>query len=196
MADAFLSPALVTLRDEVDAQSPDRDRSADGWIGDPAHASRHSDHNPEPDGSVDAIDITHDPAHGVDCNLLADQVKDDPRIAGGGYVIWNRRIWNPSISRSWRPYTGSNGHTHHMHVSVSDRGQNDTSPWLEKEGLTMADVKALEKKLDRLIEVTINQNTRKIKADLNRERREAERRGEDTREIVAAISALDDDENN
>lgn len=148
---AFLAPALSTLRDEVDAMSPDRDRSADGWIGDPAHASRHSDHNPEPDGSVDAIDITHDPAHGVNCDLLADQIKDDPRLNGGGYVIWNWRIWNPDISRSWRPYGGTNGHTHHMHVSVSDAGQNDRRPWLEGDDLMgvgddiLKEVRALKK---------------------------------------------------
>lgn len=132
---AFLTPALSQLRDEIDARWPNRDKTSDGWIGDPAHASRHSDHNPEPDGSVDAIDVTHDPSDGPDCDQLAEQVKDDPRIEGGGYVIWNWRIWNPSISRTWRPYTGSNGHTHHMHVSVADRLQNDTSPWLEGDDL-------------------------------------------------------------
>lgn len=62
----------------------------------------------------------------------------------------------------------------------------------EKDGLTVADITSLEKKLDRLIEVTINQSTRRIKADLNRERREAERRGEDTQEIVDAIKELDE----
>lgn len=135
MTAPFLSPALAELRSEVDAMAPDRSKVSDGWLGDAAHAARHSDHNPEPDGSVDAIDITHDPAHGVDCSLLADQVKDDPRLVGGGYVIWNWQIWNPDIARIWRPYTGTNGHTKHMHVSVSDRGQNDTSPWLEEDEL-------------------------------------------------------------
>lgn len=128
----YLTPALVKLRGEVDAMAPERSKASDGWLGDAAHASRHSDHNPEPDGSVDAIDITHDPAHGVDCALLADQIKDDPRLS---YIIWNHQIWNPSISRLWRPYTGSNPHTKHMHVSVTDSGQNDTSPWLEGDDL-------------------------------------------------------------
>lgn len=143
---AFLTPALSALRDEVDARWPNRSTVSDGWIGDPAHASRDSDHNPEPDGSVDAIDITHDPANGPDCNALADQVKDDPRLPGGGYVIWNWRIWNPDIAKIWRPYTGTNGHTKHMHVSVADRLQNNTSPWLtDKEELTVADIEALQK---------------------------------------------------
>lgn len=144
---AFLSPALAKLRAEVDAMSPDRSRVSDGWIGDPAHQSRPSDHNPEADGSVDAIDITHDPAHGVDCNLLADQVKDDRRVS---YVIWNRRIWNPSISRTWRAYSGSNPHDKHMHVSVTDAGQNDTSGWLEEvDELSAQDVKEIKAAVDR-----------------------------------------------
>jgi len=64
--------------------------------------------------------------HGCDNNANAEVVKDDPRVK---YVIWNRRIWNPAISRSWRPYTGTNPHDHHMHVSVLTERENDTSPW-------------------------------------------------------------------
>ncbi len=137
----YLTPALVKLRAEVDAMAPARSKASDGWLGDAAHAARHSDHNPEPDGSVDAIDITNDPAHGVSCALLADQIKDDPRVS---YLIWNHQIWNPSISRIWRPYTGSNPHDKHMHVSVTDAGQNDTSPWLEEaDDVTKEDLDAI-----------------------------------------------------
>jgi hypothetical protein len=129
---AFLSPALSKLRNEVDAQAPNRSTASDGWIGDPAHASRHSDHNPEGDGSVDAVDITHDPAAGADMNAITDTVKDDPRMdAEGSYIIWNRRIWSGS---SWATYTGSNGHTVHAHFSIGDSVQNDTSPWLGQQG--------------------------------------------------------------
>lgn len=143
MPDAFLTPALAQLRKEIDEMSPNRDKSSDGWIGDPAHAARHSDHNPEADGSVDAIDITHDPANGVDCNLLADQIKDDPRIEGGGYVIWNWKIYDPDTNQ-WVDYHGTNGHTKHMHVSVADRLQNDTSLWLkEADDVTAEDLAAI-----------------------------------------------------
>jgi hypothetical protein len=192
MPAAFSVPALEQLLHEIDTMAPNRSKASDGWIGDPAHASRHSDHNPEPDGSVDARDFTHDPAHGVDCSLLADQVKDDPRLEGGGYVIWNWQIWNPDIARIWRPYTGTNGHTKHMHVSVSDAGQNDTSPWLTDQGdLSVADIEKLEAKFDRLIEVTINQNKKNRKADLARELREAKRDNRNTDDIEKAIRALD-----
>lgn len=121
-----IAPAAQCLLDQATALWPNRSRASDGTIGDPAHAARASDHNPDSRGIVHAADLTHDPANGCDNNRNAEQVKDDPRVK---YVIWNRRIWNPAISRTWRPYTGSNPHDHHMHVSVTDAGENDTSPW-------------------------------------------------------------------
>lgn len=121
-----IAPAAQCLLDQASALWPNRSRASDGTIGDTSHAARASDHNPDSRGIVHAADLTHDPAHGCDNNVNAEQVKDDPRIK---YVIWNRRIWNPSISRTWRPYTGSNPHDHHMHVSVLTERENDTSPW-------------------------------------------------------------------
>lgn len=121
-----IAPAAQSILDQATALWPNRNRASDGTIGDPSHAARASDHNPDSRGIVHAADLTHDPANGVDCNTLAEHIKDDPRVK---YVIWNRRIWNPSISRTWRPYTGSNPHDHHMHVSVTDAGENDTRPW-------------------------------------------------------------------
>lgn len=189
---AFSVPALMALLAEIDAMSPDRDRSADGWLGDAAHAARHSDHNPEADGSVDARDFTHDPAHGVDCNLLADQIKDDPRLEGGGYIIWNRRIWNPSVSKSWRAYTGSNPHDHHMHVSVSDAGQNDTSPWLEGDDLTMADVSELIKVINEAKASNIRQHQKDRSQQAALAKAEQRVDGKEVDRIVKAIEAQDD----
>lgn len=123
---ARIAPAAQAILDQATALWPNRSRASDGTLGDPAHAARVSDHNPGHNGLVHAADLTHDPANGCDNNRNAEQVKDDPRVK---YVIWNRRIWNPSISRTWRPYTGSNPHDKHMHVSVTDAGENDTSPW-------------------------------------------------------------------
>lgn len=125
---AAIAPAASSILTQASALWPNRNRASDGLLGDQAHAARTSDHNPGHNGLVHAADLTHDPANGVDCNVLAEQVKDDPRVK---YVIWNRRIWNPSISRSWRAYTGSNPHDHHMHVSVTDAGEYDTSPWFD-----------------------------------------------------------------
>ena len=121
-----IAPAAQCLLDQASALWPNRSRASDGTIGDTSHAARASDHNPDSRGIVHAADLTHDPANGCDNNVLSERIKGDPRVK---YVIWNRRIWNPSISRTWRPYTGTNPHDHHMHVSVLTERENDTSPW-------------------------------------------------------------------
>jgi hypothetical protein len=46
------------------------------------------------------------------------------------YVIWNREICSKEkAAEGWRPYSGSNPHTHHMHVSIQESSRNDLSPW-------------------------------------------------------------------
>ena len=52
-----LSKAAGQLREQIDDSFPDRDRTSDGWIGDTRHAARKSDHNPDEQGWVRAIDI-------------------------------------------------------------------------------------------------------------------------------------------
>lgn len=115
---ARLAKSLVKLREQVNARYPKRSKSSDGWIGDTAHAARKSDHNPDKDGVVLAIDLTHDPVDGFDAHKWAEiqQIKRDPRIK---YVISRGRIFNSAISNGvWRAYSGSNPHNAHVHVSV------------------------------------------------------------------------------
>jgi hypothetical protein len=117
-------PALCCLQALRDATArwPNRDRSSDGIIGDTAHQQRHSDHN---DGN--AFDLTHDPAHGVDCGVLSRLVINDNRVT---YVISNRQIYNRArVAEGWRPYTGLNPHNQHMHVSIGAASRDDLSPW-------------------------------------------------------------------
>ena len=125
-----LCRSLEALRGQCDEAWPDRNKASDGWIGDPAHSSRESDHNPDPLGIVRAIDITHDPAHGADMNELAQALVDsrDPRIK---YLIWNRRICSSTVSPwTWRPYTGTNPHDHHIHISaVPDARADSAALW-------------------------------------------------------------------
>ncbi|GHE86832.1 SH3 domain-containing protein [Streptomyces werraensis] len=111
--------SLETLRRQLDARFPDRNTSADGSIGDAAHQARGSasDHNPwYGPGIVTARDFTHDPAHGLDIQQVADQLLDsrDPRIK---YVIANRRI-GTNRGWQWEPYDGANPHEAHFHLSV------------------------------------------------------------------------------
>jgi hypothetical protein len=53
------------------------------------------------------------------------------RRLGVMYVIWNHRIWGSyNASAGWRPYTGADPHTGHMHISLSWAGaQKKTSYW-------------------------------------------------------------------
>lgn len=118
-----LSKAAHTLRDQVNAAFPNRDKASDGWLGDSRHAARVSDHNPDEQGWVRAIDIDVD-LFGKDAKPklmpdFADQLraicasKAERRIA---YIIFNKRIAGKP-GWAWRKYSSFNGHTHHMHVS-------------------------------------------------------------------------------
>ncbi len=61
-----LAKSLETLRSQVNAVHPNRSKESDGSIGNAEHSARESDHNPNSAGVVCAIDITPDPAGGVD----------------------------------------------------------------------------------------------------------------------------------
>src|SRR4051794_41137669 len=102
---AYLAPALVTLRGEVNTAHPNRDKTSDGWIGDPAHAARVSDHNPEPrpHGVVRATDTDKD---GPDMPRLLQIAINDDRVE---YVIWEGYIYLRSNGFRKQKYTGSNG---------------------------------------------------------------------------------------
>lgn len=134
---ARIAKALATLRAQIDAEAPERDRSNDGWIGDASHQARKSDHNPNSAGVVTALDITHDPAHGIDAGALAETLRasHDARIK---YLISNGRIASSKVSPwVWRPYTGSNAHEKHVHISVMGDPAlwDDTRPWAITRGV-------------------------------------------------------------
>lgn len=130
-----VAKALLKLREQINAKFPERSKLSDGTIGDAAHASRNSDHDPwiiTPDGYgiVSAMDITNDPAHGLDSEQLANALlkSQDPRLK---YVISNRKIASGTDQGHpawlWRSYTGKNAHNHHVHISVkSDAAHYDS----------------------------------------------------------------------
>lgn len=128
-----LAGSLVSLRDMVDVHWPHRDHSSDGGIGDARHQAEGSasDHNPWLHNTVRAFDFT---AKGIDPGWFAEQLRilghyGDPRLVGGGYVIWDHQITAPDFSH-WQPYDGSDPHTSHVHVSVTRN-----SPQFEYGGL-------------------------------------------------------------
>ena len=120
-----LAPALEQLRKQINEQWPDRSKASDGTIGDAAHASRKSDHNPNRAGVVCAMDITRDSENGPDCEQLALALLRDERT---NYVIYNKRI--ASRGDTWRKYKG-HPHTQHVHISVRQNPEyyNDDSEW-------------------------------------------------------------------
>ncbi len=127
-----VAESLNVLLRQINEAAPERSKASDGAIGDAAHASRTSDHNPwieDPPGPnvVSARDITHDPGSGADMGVISRALvaSRDKRIK---YVIFNHR-WARSYGRaatdgtwlpawSWQPYSGPNPHEKHMHISV------------------------------------------------------------------------------
>ncbi len=116
------SPACRAALRDADKAFPGRKRASDGIMGDAAHQARPSDHN-----KGLAVDITHDPSSGADGERIALAAITDPRVT---YVIWNRRIYSRArAAEGWRLYTGSNPHTHHVHISVRPEARSDDGPW-------------------------------------------------------------------
>ena len=126
---------LLQIRKQIDQMYPGRDKSSDGMLGDAAHSARTSDHNPDDDHVVKAIDISHDPKVGFNSYKFAREVlavNKDPRIK---YVISNRQIMSGSGQSNpawkWRSYSGSNPHDQHVHISVKPEAKyyDDVSEW-------------------------------------------------------------------
>lgn len=120
-----LAKSLIKLREQINAAAPNRSKTSDGSIGDQAHASRVSDHNPDSLGRVTAIDITHDPSNGIHGYGLARQLVLDPRVK---YVIFAGLIWKARTTR-WETYLGPNPHNTHVHISVKQENADSDTPW-------------------------------------------------------------------
>jgi hypothetical protein len=115
------------LRSQVDALWPSRSRDSDGIMGDRWHRLRRSDHN-----LGNAIDLTHDPGHGLDASRLAEGFRHQMSHYSGGrltYIIWERRLASPRSGWAWREYRGENPHTTHVHLSLRADRRDDTRPW-------------------------------------------------------------------
>lgn len=159
MASWILVPCLVKLRSEFNEVAPNRDKGADGSIGDTSHAASSSDHNPDETGNTpyeDADSINEVHAIDIDCT------GPWPDGNGGGEGDWFDRkiraiaareeveyesatilgrlqniIWRGHIiSRSWgwsewRVYTGASQHYDHAHFSARyvTSTEADTRPW-------------------------------------------------------------------
>lgn len=172
-----LAESLKTLRTQINALYPNRDKTSDGSIGDTSHSARKSDHNPNGKNVVTAIDIDREldgqpeGAAGATVATIVGRLQDsrDPRIK---YIIWNGHITVQGNIAQWKPYHGVNAHKHHAHISVSSDPKlyDDPRPWdlsgtgthpTVKESLTVRDLKIGDegedvKQLQKALKVTVD----------------------------------------
>ena len=115
------TPAALAVLRQATALWPKRNKASDGLLPSAAHISQspNSDHN-----TGHAVDLTHDPINGVDCRVIYSELKKDKRVK---YLIFRGRIW--SRSRGENTYTGSNPHNKHLHISILEEFEKDTSDW-------------------------------------------------------------------
>jgi hypothetical protein len=158
---AVLTKSLTRLRTDFNTACPNRDKASDGWIGDAAHMTEKSGHNPESSGKseytdgdkideVRAIDVDDDlKTPGVTMLKVIQKILATPNdLKRLKYIIYNRVIW--SKSNGWRPraYTGSSPHTEHAHFSGDPAYDEDVTAWSvltleDNMPLTVDDIKAL-----------------------------------------------------
>ena len=130
-----LSRSAIQLRDQIDNAFPGRDTASDGWIGDLRHAARKSDHNPDAEGWVRALDIDRDlNGKGRKPDVMPDLVDQIRLLAKSGekriaYIIFAGKIASPRAAWRWRTYDGVNQHTHHAHISFTTKGDEDFKPF-------------------------------------------------------------------
>lgn len=163
-----LIPCLIALRAEFNAVAPNRDRGADGSIGDSSHTSS-SDHTPDEDSDVlrDHDADSKNEVHALDIDSDGPWPDGSGREAGGWfdrtikaivarereeylspttygrlqYVIWRGRI----ISRSWGwsewRARSQNDHYDHAHFSARylSRTEADTRPWGVEDDVALSD---------------------------------------------------------
>jgi hypothetical protein len=118
----------VILRDQINRSFIDRDKTSDGWLGDSRHSSRESDHNPDANGVVFAIDIDRDLSGKAKPDIMPDLVdqirvfaKSD-KLKRFSYIIFDGKIASAKSLWKFRDYSGINKHNHHAHISFSAAG--------------------------------------------------------------------------
>jgi hypothetical protein len=143
----YLNRALTGFRAAVNAAYPNRDKASDGTIGDRVHQATRSDHNPDPDESVDAFDMDVDLRSGNDAEAIEKLKRVFEQHPSSSYWIHNDQI--ALRSEGWRRKSyayagpGRNKHDRHVHWNTRESHENSTVPWILEDDmpLTEADVK-------------------------------------------------------
>jgi len=138
---AKLVPGGVKLRSQVDRKWPRRDRKSDGWIGDRAHSARKSDHNPDKNGWVHALDIDENMGkkgvwrNGRNARKLANQLRLYAASSLPGhervkYVVYEGRLTSGTYRSTWWKWRkGQWGQYHRIHISFTKHAETDKKVW-------------------------------------------------------------------
>lgn len=126
MASWRLAKGLIKLREQINERWPNRSKISDGSVADARHlAAGTSDHIPNAQGVVTAIDVTKDETNGPNTLAITQALTQDSRVK---YLIYNRRIWKARTG-IWEPYHGENAHDHHWHLSIKADLADDEHTW-------------------------------------------------------------------
>jgi hypothetical protein len=120
------TPAAIAVLRQATTLFPKRNKASDGLLPSAAHIkqSPNSDHN-----TGLAVDLTHDPKNGIDCEIIFEELKKDERVS---YLIFQGKIWSKDRrAEGNRKYTGSNPHNKHLHISIKPAYSNDISNWFK-----------------------------------------------------------------
>ena len=115
------APSAKAVLRQATALRPKRKKASDGLLPSAAHQKQSpvSDHN-----TGYAVDLTHDPENGIDCQDIYKKLQQDKRVK---YLIFKGKIW--SVQNGELVYKGINQHNKHLHISIKVTAGEDTSPW-------------------------------------------------------------------
>ena len=145
-------PCLTSLQKEFDGLNPNRDKGAEGFVGDASHTSS-SDHTPDEDSDkLRGKDSDHlNEVHAYDCDSTGpwpgttfDKIvkkviegekkkwNDPDDKCRLNYVIWDHYIYDKDNNFEPKWYTATpDPHTNHAHFSAryETSCEEDTRPW-------------------------------------------------------------------
>jgi hypothetical protein len=154
--------AIPVLFAQINYRWPNRDKRTDGVIGDYVHQQRQSDHNPDANGWVHAMDIDKDLfGDPGDMDTFMNQLLEYARTKQPGSerlknIVYKDRVASGTYKHSfwvWR-YDGSLDHFDHAHISFTAGTENnddlfDIPILMEEEdvALTEADLDAIAQRV-------------------------------------------------
>lgn len=121
------APALLLLSSQLDAAYPGRSKGLDGIM------RPHGQGAPSDHWYGNALDVTHDPARGLDIGKLSEefrrQMASAPVTGRLTYIIANGRIASAKSGWKWRTYGRSCPHVRHAHFSLKASHRSVTRRW-------------------------------------------------------------------